>query len=205
MERTPTRRPVTPELKRGLILDAARQVFTETGLEGASLRSIAARAGYTPAALYFHFESKEAIYAELLRQSLEALAAAVAAGGAGETAGERLRGAALGFFHFYRERPHDLDLGFYGMRPRGVGRERDRNLNQALAGALRPITEAFEGHGLPAREAAAQTADLFAHAVGLLVLAHTGRIRLFGASPTQLMERHLDERLALFASRPEVR
>jgi len=32
--------------------------------------AIAAAAGYTPAALYFHFESKEAIYAEVLRASL---------------------------------------------------------------------------------------------------------------------------------------
>ena len=48
------------DLKRGLILDAARAVFEADGLDGASLRSIAAAAGYTPAALYFHFESKEA-------------------------------------------------------------------------------------------------------------------------------------------------
>ena len=46
------------ELKRGLILDAARKVFEIEGLDGASLRAIAAEAGYTPAALYFHFDSK---------------------------------------------------------------------------------------------------------------------------------------------------
>ena len=32
-------------LKRGLILDAARKVFDRVGLEGASLRAIAAEAG----------------------------------------------------------------------------------------------------------------------------------------------------------------
>src|SRR5882757_10044771 len=58
------------DLKRGLILAAARQVFEADGLDGASLRAIAAAAGYTPAALYFHFDSKEAIYAEVLRASL---------------------------------------------------------------------------------------------------------------------------------------
>jgi hypothetical protein len=32
----------------------------------------------------------------------------------------------------------------------------------------------------------------FAHAAGLLLLAHTGRIRMFGASASNLMERYLD-------------
>src|ERR1700733_12731968 len=63
--------------KRDLILDAAREVFAAEGLEGASLRAIATRAGYTPAALYFHFDSKEAIYAEVLRASLVSLGSAV--------------------------------------------------------------------------------------------------------------------------------
>jgi AcrR family transcriptional regulator len=36
-----------------------------------------ARAGYTPAALYFHFDSKEAIDAEVPRSSLASLGAAV--------------------------------------------------------------------------------------------------------------------------------
>jgi AcrR family transcriptional regulator len=65
------------ELKRGLILDAARKVFEVEGLDGASLRAIAAEAGYTPAALYFHFDSKEAIYAEVLQASLASLSDAV--------------------------------------------------------------------------------------------------------------------------------
>ena len=65
------------ELKRGLILDAARKVFEADGLDGASLRAIAAASDYTPAALYFHFESKEAIYAEVLLASLANLGQAV--------------------------------------------------------------------------------------------------------------------------------
>ena len=54
------RQTAVSELKRGLILDAARKVFETEGLDGASLRAIATAAGYTPAALYFHFDSKEA-------------------------------------------------------------------------------------------------------------------------------------------------
>jgi hypothetical protein len=35
-------------------------------------------------------------------------------------------------------------------------------------------------------------ADIFAHAAGLLLLAHTGRIRMFGASALTLMERFVE-------------
>src|SRR4051795_7801843 len=71
------RRRAVGDHKRELILAAARKVFEAEGLDGASLRAIAAGAGYTPAALYFHFESKEAIYAEVLRSSFANLGQAV--------------------------------------------------------------------------------------------------------------------------------
>jgi hypothetical protein len=38
--------------------------------------------------------------------------------------------------------------------------------------------------------------DVFAHAAGLLLLAHTGRIRMFGASAPALMERFVDRTIA---------
>src|ERR1700754_5311680 len=97
-ERKSVRQRAVSDLKRSLILDAARKVFEAEGLDGASLRAIAAAAGYTPAALYFHFDSKEAIYAEVLRASLAKLGAAVArAVLRAKTPKERLRAAAMAF------------------------------------------------------------------------------------------------------------
>src|SRR5882672_7005059 len=98
------RQQAVSEHKRELILDAAREVFATEGLEGASLRAIATRAGYTPAALYFHFDSKEAIYAEVLRDSLTALGAAVDRAVA-KTKGpkQKLMAAAMAFFRYYVE------------------------------------------------------------------------------------------------------
>lgn len=194
------RRQAVSEHKRTLILDAARAIFEEDGLEGASLRAIAARAGYTPAALYFHFDSKEAIYAEVLRLSLTSLYDAVdaAVGGARGPAAQ-LHAAAMAFFNFYAENPRDLDLGFYlfrgGMKPAGLGRERDRELNRALGAALRPIAEAAEALGASKSDASLLMADSFAHATGLLLLLHTGRIRMFGASPAELMESYIRDRI----------
>jgi hypothetical protein len=44
-------------------------------------------------------------------------------------------------------------------------------------------------------EANLLTVDTFAHAAGLLLLAHTGRIRMFGASAFELMARYIDDRI----------
>jgi len=187
-------------MKRGLILDAARNVFEAEGLDGASVRAIANEAGYTPAALYFHFESKEAIYAEVLQESLERLGRAVESAVSDvRDPAVRLRAAAMAFLEFYAKNPRDLDLGFYlfrgGMKPHGLGRERDELLNAGLAGALKPIAESAEALGAEPDEANLLMVDAFAHASGLLLLAHTGRIRMFGASAPALMERYVRERV----------
>ena len=195
------RRRAIGELKRQLILDAARRVFESEGLEGASLRAIAQEAGYTPAALYFHFDSREAIYAELLSQSLEALRASVdRAVSKADDPVDRLRQAALAFFRFYERSPRDLDLGFYlfrgGMTPEGVGRDRDAALNDRLAATLQPIADAAIELGVEIDQARRLMADIFAHATGLLLLAHTGRIRIFGVAATELMRDFVDDQIA---------
>jgi AcrR family transcriptional regulator len=197
IERRTGRQRSVRDLKRGLILDAARAVFEAEGLDGASLRAIAVAAGYTPAALYFHFDSKEAIYAEVLRESLVKLGQAVdRAVSRSKRPAERLRAAAMAFFRYYDENPRDLDLGFYlfrgGMKPRGLGKERDMMLNQSLEAALHPMFEAARGLGASSEEAKLLMVDTFAHATGLLLLAHTGRIRMFGVSASNRMERFIE-------------
>lgn len=214
------RRLAAAELRRSAVLDAARSAFLELGLEGASLREIARRAGYTPGALYSYFDSKEAVYGALLGESLERLngfvqaalpqqAAHLDAGGdaagtqaardGADAAQAAVRAAACAFFEFYRAHPRDLDLGFYlfrGVRPRGLGPALDARLNARLADALRPVHDGLAALGLDAAEAQAETTAVFAHAVGLLVLGHTGRIRMFGQRAEALFARHLDALLA---------
>jgi AcrR family transcriptional regulator len=207
-ERKIGRQKAVSDLKRELILDAARQVFEADGLDGASLRAIAAGAGYTPAALYFHFESKEAIYAEVLRISLTNLGQAVSrALSRARTPADRLRAAAMAFFCYYADNPRDLDLGFYlfrgGMKPQGLGKERDDILNAALESALEPIADAAQVLGAGREEARWLMADIFAHAAGLLLLAHTGRIRMFGASASQLMERFIEAKVMALIESPK--
>jgi AcrR family transcriptional regulator len=200
-ERRAGRQKAVSNLKRGLILDAARAVFEAEGLDGASLRAIAVAAGYTPAALYFHFDSKEAIYAEVLRESLANLGQTVnRAVSRNKRPVDRLRAASMAFFRYYADNPRDLDLGFYlfrgGMKPQGLGKERDVMLNSALEAALHPIVEAARGLGADSEQAKLLMVDTFAHATGLLLLAHTRRIRMFGVSAPNLMERFIESNIA---------
>lgn len=75
-EKDQPRKRLTATARRQMILDAARDVFVESGLNGARLRDIADRVGITEAYLYRHFASKTDLYEaavhEPVRQATEA-------------------------------------------------------------------------------------------------------------------------------------
>jgi hypothetical protein len=54
---------------RERILEVAGELFTDHGYDVTSLREIADRLGFTKAALYYHFQSKEEILKALLEPS----------------------------------------------------------------------------------------------------------------------------------------
>jgi hypothetical protein len=87
------------------------------------------------------------------------------------------------------------------MKPKGLGRERDEELNRALGSALEPVHEAAEALGAMPEAARLLVVDVFAHAAGHLLLAHTGRIRMFGASASERMEAYVDQQIALLEGR----
>lgn len=193
------RESVLNQARRTLILDAARSAFFELGLDGASLREIAKRAGYTPGAIYSYFANLEEIYGALLGESLQRLNQVVeAAKGAGKSSSAKaidlLRVKAEAFYVFYRDNPKELDLGFYlfdGVKPRGLTPELNQQLNEQLMAALRPVQVQLEALGLSADESVIETSAVFAHIVGVLVVNNTGRIRLFKQNPDSLFERYM--------------
>ena len=200
------RQQTMTDTRRALVLDAARAVFAESGIEGASIREIARRAGYTPGAIYSYFDSKEAIYGALLAESLERLNAAVGDAKAPKNRPDKtLQAKALAWFGFYAENPRDLDLGFYlvqGLQPRGLTPDLNGQLNDRLYAALRPCEDALAAMGLPAEDARAENTALFAHGVGLLLLQHTGRIRMFGQSAEALFARYVHQLLERLLGQP---
>lgn len=193
---TDARQAAVSTMKQSLILDAARAIFEEDGIEGASIRAIAKKAGYTPGAIYFHFASKEDIYAALLDQSLDLLVARVTTSIAdARNPKHQMYLAGRAFFDFYAENPRDLDLGFYlfrgGMRPYGLGSVRDQDLNEKLLWALAPFRHALMEMGLDDNIAEYETSAFFAHTSGLLLLKHTGRMTLFSSDAGSQIDSYL--------------
>jgi AcrR family transcriptional regulator len=58
---------------RSRILDASLDLFSEYGFEGTTLQQIADRLGFTKAALYYHFPSKDDLLAALHQPAVEDL------------------------------------------------------------------------------------------------------------------------------------
>ena len=175
--------PPAGEDRRAHILAAAQRVFEADGLDGANMRAIAKEAGYTPGALYFYYHNREEIYADLLTTSLGRLKDFThAAAKDARTPAGQLQTRSLAFYDYYATRPDEMSLGFYlfrGLGPHGLNHALDERLNaqfwMTLVGVLEPLMEL----GRSRAEAVRELTAIVAHGVGLLLLVHTGRIRLF--------------------------
>ena len=63
---------MTSDLRRQLILSAAKRCFARYGFAGTTTKSIAAAASISEGLLFKHFPSKSALYAEILAEECEA-------------------------------------------------------------------------------------------------------------------------------------
>ena len=80
------RRTREREETRSRILDAAREMFVQDGIEAVTMREIAKRIEYTPTAIYHHFRDKQALIEELCLIDFRGLAQAfqkIDSGGSG--------------------------------------------------------------------------------------------------------------------------
>ncbi len=175
--------PPAGEDRRAHILAAAQRVFEAKGLEGANMRAIAKEAGYTPGALYFYYKSQEEIYADLLTTSLWRLKDYTQdAARDAQTPAEQLQTRAVAFYDYYATRPDEMSLGFYlfrGLGPHGLTHTLDERLNAQFWMTLIGVLDPLLALGRSQAEAVRELTAIVAHGVGLLLLVHTGRIRLF--------------------------
>ncbi|WP_291569816.1 helix-turn-helix domain-containing protein [Bradyrhizobium sp.] len=63
---------MTSDLRRQLILSAARRCFARNGFAGTTTKSVAAAAAISEGLLFKHFPTKSALYAEILAEECEA-------------------------------------------------------------------------------------------------------------------------------------
>lgn len=91
---------------RRRILESAEKVFAELGFHAASIVKITEAAGVAQGTFYIYFESKQAVFEEVLMDLNHRVRQAMAAGAAGATTrAEAERGGFQGFFDFTAKHP----------------------------------------------------------------------------------------------------
>jgi len=140
---TPSRRSLERQVRRQCVLDAARQLFADKGVENASMDDIAAAADYTRRSLYAHFRSRDEILLTVLTQDLttrwQRQKAAVAEVGSGLL---KVRRWAEVLYEYSRQNPQSLRLQiFWDLK----GIDRSAISEPVFAEFLRINTELAEG------------------------------------------------------------
>ena len=100
------------ERTRKSILLAAHEIVIKEGLEELSLRAVARRIDYSPAALYEYFDGKDEIVSTLCSEADARLAQYMDTSDADLGVSERIVEAGLGYIRFATENPEEFKLLF---------------------------------------------------------------------------------------------
>lgn len=127
------------------ILDAALEVFSERGFDGATVRQIAAKVGVTDPALYSHFKGKKEIFAALMREAGPDLLGTVTGGVRmdqlpAQTAIPEMFGSIVDAWTTPRARAFTSLI--LRMGPDGIG-----NALKEVSTRLRPVFSAWQARG----------------------------------------------------------
>lgn len=109
-ERTPRER--RHQRTQQAIIDAARQIIRESGIDALSIRAIAEQIDYSPAGLYEYFGSKEEIVAAVCAQNFERFARRLAQVDATLPATEYILELGLSYIDFALRNPDSFLLMF---------------------------------------------------------------------------------------------
>lgn len=97
---------------RQSILDAARDLFVNDGYRHVSIRKIAERIEYSPAAIYGYFTSKDEIFFALAEEGFRRLDAKVRSTVSHSDAVEQVRTGWWAYYEFAKEQPEFFQLMF---------------------------------------------------------------------------------------------
>jgi AcrR family transcriptional regulator len=176
------RREAEHAANRTAILEAARRVALHEGAVRLSLRSVAAEAGYVPAALYGYFRNKNELLLALAAEDLSDLTRRMrdASHGSGGLAAAAT--AALDILR-HSEPIAAMSSAFEGGEPLG---DAERHFNGRMIAALMALSQA-SGMSAQSRESQADTVLIAAALSGLALLARSGRLAALGFTPEEML------------------
>ena len=107
--------------QRENILAHACDLYLEEGLDGFSMRKLAKRVGVTAPALYRHFESREQVLVDVVREAFREFTGYLYRALEGRTPLDRLRRAGMGYLDFALDHPLWYQMVF--IAPAHIGHE----------------------------------------------------------------------------------
>jgi AcrR family transcriptional regulator len=134
------------------ILDAARQLFLAEGYANVSIRKIAERIEYSPAAIYSYYASKDDIFLALANEGFHRLAAKVRAAMVTGDPLENVRASWWAFYEFAKEEPEYFLLMFVDRSVPRITQEWEgfEFLQQLLNNAVTGVQKAIDAGAFPA-------------------------------------------------------
>ena len=167
--------------QRENILAHACDLYLEEGLEGFSMRKLAKRVGVTAPALYRHFESREQVLVDVVREAFREFTGYLYRALEGRTPLDRLRRAGMGYLDFALD--HTLWYQMVFIAPEHIGQEtlpddletQGCAVHQFWVDRLRECVDA--GLLLPG-DPTEISLTMWAHAHGLIKLYQHGHLQM---------------------------
>ena len=132
---------------REKILEAAREMFTEVGVEATTMRAIADRIGYTATAIYYHFKDKDTLLLELCHRDFGQLGRLIAQAGSVRDPIERIRQTGMAYVDFGLQNPSQYKFMFMtptrAVTPEESGLDKNNPEENAYAFLLQSVADAI--------------------------------------------------------------
>jgi len=193
--------------QRDRILTCACELYLSDGLDGLSMRKLAKEVGVTAPAIYRHYEGREAVLADVLREAHSTFSRYIYRALNAPTPYERFFGAGEGYLDFVIEHPR-----WYGIMhtaPEHLGMERLPADIEAMQNGIHQfwndrVRECMQAGILEDGDPEEVSVTMWAHAHGMVQLYYEGCFDLtaeefrvlFKASGARLMAGVATERFA---------
>ena len=181
------RRAQTRSAARASILESARRVAARDGARHLSLRSVAAEAGFAPAALYGYFGSKDELLLALAAEDLATLSRAMRDAVASGNGEGKLAAASVAALTLLRD--NETMAAAQSALPMTAGTgEAERLFNGRMIAVLKVLSEAT-GKRADSREGQCDVVLVASALTGLAMLARSGRLAALGFTPEEILAR----------------
>lgn len=186
---------------RTRLLEQAREVYLEGGAAHFSLREVARRASVSAAAVYRHFDGKEALLGAVCQEGFRTFSSYLLRALAETTPLGRLRAAGDFYLRFALESPHDYRVIFMSsVEDSGLGNPKAgaRDTSPTFQFLVDRVRECIDARDIEAGDPTAIAATIWAHVHGLSSLRLSGHLgsvgddaafaRFFRASTDRLLQ-----------------